>query len=78
MFLADIYERPVCNPPSPEPISLIERDSPVLMSAAPPVSRAFPNVARLSSRFLGERLLAQFFPRVQKLVTESRAGHRPR
>src|SRR5262245_65166162 len=31
--------------------------------------RAFPNVARPSSRLLGERMLAQFFPRLQKLVT---------
>jgi len=47
------------------------RDTAVRVGA--PISTARP-----SSWSLGERLLAHFFSRPQKLVTESRAGHRPR
>ena len=59
--------------PAPRPY-----DGPFYESVAPLASARLSNGTRQSPRFLDERLLAQFFSRLQKLVTESRAGHRPR
>jgi hypothetical protein len=54
------------------------QSSRMIIGVSPPVSAHLLLWRTLQIRFLGERLLAQFLSRLQKLVTESRAGHRSR